>query len=170
MDIALKLHPDYACDAVKAIHVSVARSGALVALRYVVTGTIADLLIAPAAQPERRDGLWQHSCFEVFARAPGDACYREFNFAPSGEWAAYRFAAYRSGMALEETPPPRIRTAAAPERFALEAEVALEPGPLRLALSAVIEERGGRKSYWALAHPEGKADFHHPDSFAYELP
>lgn len=42
--------------------------------------------------------------------------------------------------------------------------------PLRLGLSAVIEEKGGRKSYWALAHPPGKADFHHPDSFVCELP
>ena len=40
----------------------------------------------------------------------------------------------------------------------------------RLGLSAVIEETSGRKSYWALAHPPGKADFHHSDCFALELP
>jgi hypothetical protein len=39
----------------------------------------------------------------------------------------------------------------------------------RLALSAVIEETNGNKSYWALAHPSGKPDFHHKDGFAYEL-
>jgi len=33
--------------------------------------------------------------------------------------------------------------------------------PLHLGLSAVLEETNGRKSYWALAHPPGKADFHH---------
>ena len=42
--------------------------------------------------------------------------------------------------------------------------------PWRLGLSAVIEETTGRKSFWALAHPPGKADFHHPDCFAFELP
>ncbi|HZF44227.1 MAG TPA: hypothetical protein VEZ48_12550 [Sphingomonadaceae bacterium] len=42
--------------------------------------------------------------------------------------------------------------------------------PLRLALSAVIEESAGRKSYWALAHPPGAPDFHHPACFAAELP
>jgi hypothetical protein len=42
--------------------------------------------------------------------------------------------------------------------------------PWRLGLSAVIEETSGRKSYWALAHPPGKPDFHHADCFAYELP
>jgi hypothetical protein len=40
----------------------------------------------------------------------------------------------------------------------------------RLGLSAVIEDMAGGKSYWALAHPPGKADFHHADSFARELP
>jgi hypothetical protein len=39
-----------------------------------------------------------------------------------------------------------------------------------LALSAVIETLDGAKSYWALAHPPGKPDFHHADCFAIELP
>jgi hypothetical protein len=42
--------------------------------------------------------------------------------------------------------------------------------PWHLGLSAVIEENDGRISYWALAHPPGKPDFHHPDCFALELP
>jgi len=41
--------------------------------------------------------------------------------------------------------------------------------PWKLGLSAVIEERNGRKSYWALRHPAGQPDFHHPDCFALEL-
>ncbi len=40
---------------------------------------------------------------------------------------------------------------------------------LRLALSAVIEDSDGGLSYWALAHPRGKPDFHHADSFALTL-
>jgi hypothetical protein len=31
----------------------------------------------------------------------------------------------------------------------------------RIGLAAVIEGTSGHKSYWALAHPPGKADFHH---------
>ena len=42
--------------------------------------------------------------------------------------------------------------------------------PWHLALSAVIEEKNGRMSYWALKHPAGKPDFHHEDCFALELP
>jgi hypothetical protein len=41
---------------------------------------------------------------------------------------------------------------------------------LTLGLSAVIEEKDGTKSYWALAHPPGKPDFHHKDCFALTLP
>jgi hypothetical protein len=42
-------------------------------------------------------------------------------------------------------------------------------GHVRLGLSAVIEEERGMLSYWALKHPTGRPDFHHPDAFALEL-
>jgi hypothetical protein len=37
-------------------------------------------------------------------------------------------------------------------------------GAWRIGLAAVIEDTSGHKSYWALVHPPGKADFHHSDS------
>jgi hypothetical protein len=40
---------------------------------------------------------------------------------------------------------------------------------LHLALAAVIEDHRGQLSYWALEHPVGKPDFHHPDGFTIEL-
>jgi hypothetical protein len=42
--------------------------------------------------------------------------------------------------------------------------------PLRLGLAAVIEDKTGIFSYWALRHPSAKPDFHHPDSLVLELP
>jgi hypothetical protein len=42
--------------------------------------------------------------------------------------------------------------------------------PWHIGLSTIVEERNGRMSYWALAHPPGKPDFHHPACFALELP
>jgi hypothetical protein len=45
----------------------------------------------------------------------------------------------------------------------------LPPLPWRYGLSAVIEEEGGNLSYWAIAHPEGKPDFHAPACFVGEL-
>ena len=41
--------------------------------------------------------------------------------------------------------------------------------PLGLGLSTVVEDNHGRLSYWALRHPSGKPDFHHPDTFALEI-
>jgi hypothetical protein len=39
----------------------------------------------------------------------------------------------------------------------------------RAAVSAVIEQHDGAISYWALAHPAGKPDFHHRDGFVLKL-
>ena len=41
--------------------------------------------------------------------------------------------------------------------------------PSAMNVTAVIEEAGGAKSYWAVAHPEAKPDFHDPACFAAEL-
>ena len=152
------------------------RPGSLV-LRYVVTGRMADLRLPPVAAPARADGLWRHTCFEAFVRASPGAAYYEFNIAPSSQWAAYRFGDYRSGMSVaSEVSAPRIEVQSNGGCFDLRASLALDrlpglPGDTewRLGLSAVIEEAGGGISYWALAHPPGKADFHHSDCLALEL-
>jgi hypothetical protein len=175
----LKLHPDSRCAAVTAVGAEVTRPrAALLALRYVVIGSISDLVLPPPTEPQRTDGLWRHTCFEAFVRAPDDEAYYEFNFAPSSQWAAYRFDSHRQGMApVEELPTPRIELRPTGQGFDLY--VTLELGlatdlppdaPWRLGLSAVIEEVGGHTAYWALAHPPGRADFHHADCFAAELP
>jgi hypothetical protein len=39
-----------------------------------------------------------------------------------------------------------------------------------LGLSAVLEEKDGTKTYWALAHPSEKPDFHAPGCFVARLP
>ena len=176
MHVALKLHPDSLCAAATRIDVEIARPrpGTLL-LSYVVTGRIGDLRRPPVTAAARRDELWRHTCFEAFIRpAPGEAYY-EFNFAPSTQWAAYRFDSYRTGMRIaDEIGAPQIDVQSAPDRYALQATLELSHLPdaarWRLGLAAVIEETSGRKSYWALAHPPGKPDFHHADCFAHELP
>jgi hypothetical protein len=175
----LRLHPDSLCSAVTHIEVNVARpqAGSLL-LSYVVTGKIDDLRIPPVVTAARADELWRHTCFEAFVGSSANAAYYEFNFAPSTQWAAYRFDSYRNGMhAATEMGAPRIEAQSTAERYMLQAALALDwlsdlpaGARWRLGLSAVIEETSGRKSYWALAHPPGQADFHHSDCFAYELP
>ncbi len=170
MRLALKLHPDSLCTAVTGVDVDVARphAGGL-SLSYIVTGKIGDLRLPPVVAPARADELWRNTCFEAFIRAAPGAAYYEFNFAPSTQWAAYRFDGYRTGMRVAAgIGAPRIEVQLEPQCFTLRARLDLWDG--RLGLSAVIEESNGRKSYWALAHPPGKADFHHADCFALELP
>jgi hypothetical protein len=152
------------------------RPGNLV-LRYVVTGKINDLRLPPATAPTRTDELWQRTCFEAFLRASTSAAYYEFNFAPSMQWAAYRFGAYRDEMSVAQVGAPRIDMRSSGDLFELRASLAVEgisglpsDAVWRLGLSAVIEETNGRQSYWALAHPPGRADFHHADGFACEIP
>ncbi len=50
-------------------------------------------VIPEADEPSRADELWQTTCFEAFLREAGADAYREWNFAPSGHWAAYDFSA-----------------------------------------------------------------------------
>ncbi|MDQ3139739.1 MAG: DOMON-like domain-containing protein [Pseudomonadota bacterium] len=169
MRLALHLHPASRCDAANRIAVEVTRTADL-CLRYIVEGDIAAIRVPSPTKSARTDGLWQHTCFEAFVAEGEGAAYAEYNFAPSTHWAAYAFTAPRTGMAPLETVPPRIETVIAPGHFELTATIALDTAaPLRLALSAVIEETNGNKSWWALAHPAAKPDFHHPDSFVCRL-
>jgi len=176
---ALKLHPDSRCSAATGIEVEALRPrpGSLL-LRYFVTGKMSDLRLPSVTAPTRGDELWRHTCFEAFVRAAPGAAYHEFNFAPSMQWAAYRFSGYRSGMSVaREVSAPGVEVRSDSTCYELQAALELDrlpglpsDGVWRLGLSAVIEETGGGKSYWALAHPPGKADFHHSDCFAQELP
>lgn len=162
----LHLHPDSVCEAVSAIEVEAVLSAPdRLSLQFLVTGTMSGLRLPDVTRPMRADGLWQHTCFEAFVRGPGDAYY-EFNLSPSTEWAAYAFDGYRSGMRNLDMTPPVIGLE--PDGLRAELELPRE-APWLLGLSAVIEETSGRKSYWALAHPAGKADFHDPNSFRCEL-
>ena len=170
---ALKLHPDSRCDAATCIEVEGARlrPGNLL-LHYFVTGKMSELRLPPVTQPARADELWRHTCFEAFVWAlPGEAYY-EFNFAPSTQWAAYWFSGRRTGMRVASgISAPRIEVRSNSAGFELQVTLDLpNDSPWRLGLSAVIEETSGRISYWALAHPPGKADFHHSDCFTLELP
>jgi hypothetical protein len=129
-------------------------------------------VIPPPAEPQRAGELWQTTCFEAFLRIPGIEPYREWNFAPSGDWAAYDFASYRGGRADAEVAPPYIRVEDNLIWWALGATIAVDADATwALGLSAILEEKDGPKSYWALAHPSAdRPDFHDPGCFVAHLP
>jgi hypothetical protein len=69
--------------------------------------------------------------------------------------------------------PPQIIVHQAAARFTLDARLhlphLLAREPLRLGLSAVIEDDLGKLSYWALQHPAEKPDFHHAEACILEI-
>jgi hypothetical protein len=148
-----------------------------ITLAYRLWGDMARLLIPEASPPERTDSLWEHTCFEAFIGVADDTAYREFNFSPSGQWAAYAFSAYRRPD--DSTPPinaPQISTRRFASRLEIEAILPAEALPtgatLQIALSAVVEAADtvdGSHSYWALHHPAERPDFHRRDAFILEL-
>jgi hypothetical protein len=169
---SLVRHPETPCAAVDSVVVSGSRGHAgLITLRYQVTGDIARIVIPPDAAPRRGDRLWTTTCFELFTRDPGEENYREYNFSPSGQWAAYSFLAYRQQMTQADIWAPTITTSLNGGALTVDVTfVSPRLGAQHVGASAVIEEKGGAISYWALAHPDGKPDFHHPACFAYQLP
>jgi hypothetical protein len=170
-------HPNSSGTSAYEVEVEIARRAAVLSLIYFVRGDVGQIRVPQKRTPTRTDGLWQSTCFEAFVRRAPSQAYQEFNFSPSLEWAAYRFDDYRRGMTAETTAAaPRIDVHTSESELRLSATLDLSglaalPGTddWRLALSAIIEEESGRKSYWALAHPPGKPDFHQPDGFALDL-
>ena len=175
---ALRRHPESLCVAATRIEVDIARpsAGSLV-LTYIVDGNTSALRLPPVAAPARGGELWQHTCFEAFIGTAAGAAYYEFNFAPSTRWAAYRFSSHRSGMQIAaEIGAPGIETQWASDRYTLQASITVDElsglprdRAWRLGLAAITEDARGGRSYWALAHPPGKPDFHHFDCFALEF-
>jgi hypothetical protein len=160
---SLVAHPSFRPAEVRAITARITPDGDWLRLRWRIEGA-RKLVVPPFAGRGRTDGLWQTTCFELFLQVPGEPGYTELNLSPSERWNAYDFAAYREGMSARAFPREPSCTMRQGEALAIfDAAVpasALPPAPWRLNMTAVIEEEGGTKSFWALAHPEGQPDFH----------
>lgn len=149
----------------------------VLALSYVVEGDIDRLRVPVPQSAVMADKLWQHTCCEIFIACKGHPAYHEFNLAPSGAWAAYAFARYREAVPLApDGLDPHIVVRRAANSLELDALIRLERlspayinAKLALALSAVIEDKDGSRSFWALAHGPGAPDFHRSEAFALEL-
>lgn len=173
---ALVCHPATPCVAITAVTAD-ARwlpDGRL-GFYYVLEGRPAQVRVPVAAQADRVDELWRHTCCEAFVAGTTDGAYTEFNFSPSGAWAAYQFTAYREGMRpVAVVADPVIDVRITEDRIELDALIGSRSVPLReeglhLGLSVVVEELSGVLSYWALVHPVARPDFHHADSFRFAL-
>ena len=146
-------------------------------IRYEIAGPVRDLRLPARSAAPRRDGLWHHTCFEAFLKPDESEAYLEFIFAPSGDWAAYRFASRRNGVqAIDRMTAPEITVARATDRLEVVVRLSLAgigdvrvAGGARLGLAAVLEDAAGRHSYWALTHTGTQPDFHDPRAFTLVL-
>ncbi len=138
-------------------------------------------LVPSVCQPQRRDELWRHTCFELFARRGNQPGYCEFNFSACGDWAAYQFDDYRGTrrdaaqrpieVAVQTLGLAQIQLRARIDlrsAFAIDT-AALELADWRLNCAAVIESIDGSLSYWAAHHPRAQPDFHDPGGFCVAL-
>ena len=174
----LKPHPESAAGPVRELVVAVSRpSKVQLALDYRLVGDLSRVRLPEPRPPVRSDGLWRHSCFEAFIGHLPASHYWEYNFSPSGAWAAYHFTAYREGMAplMKGSPPV---TSSRVDGDVLEFSALLDlawlarapdAAELRLGISAVVEDKERALSYWALEHPAEKPDFHHPGGLVVKL-
>ncbi len=155
---------------------SVELAGSALRARYVLAGDLSAVVIpGPASAPERRDGLWRNTCFEIFCAPQQQARYLEVNASPSGDWNAYSFTSYREGMAPLSVAHfssqcTRLNATELALHFELQLLADHAPGPhCDLGVTAVIEHSDGTRSYWALKHTGERPDFHRRDSFILPL-
>jgi hypothetical protein len=177
MEFTLIPHPDHLPKIEIKVRALVERQGTSgLRFQYTAEGQVGLINFGEWSRGGRTDGLWQHSCYEAFVGPAGGTRYLELNFL-SRRWAAYLFDDYRAGM---RDAPIEPFADSYGEMYATDlqnAAVDLGPlgdsgmaGPLDVALTAIIEETSGHKSYWALAHADGPPDFHNRSCFLAHLP
>ena len=173
----LRPHPNTPCAAVQSLQAEIIpQANGDWLFRYVLQADKQVLRIPALQTPAVTDGLWEHTCLEAFIGVQGETAYREFNFSPSTQWAAYAFCDYRERNVWAASTAPVITVAPTATGLTLEARIAAadlpaNPAqqPWQIGLTAVIETATGEKSYWAVHHPAAKPDFHHRNGFIHEI-
>lgn len=143
---------------------------------YVISGDLQDIVVQPKADIQmRKDNLWKETCLEAFLTPTGSDHYWEVNLSPAGHWNVYRFSAYRAEM-KEEPAVISLPISVKMNNAALTLSTDIDMvnfissnESLHVGISAVIMNKSGRLSYWALAHPGTEPDFHSKESFVLRI-
>jgi hypothetical protein len=171
------------------LDVTLDRDAAALHLDYRLRGDLSLLLLPSPQEALDPDRLWAHTCCEIFLAQAASPAYREYNFSPSGQWAAYAFSAYRQRTAWKNPPAPRMSWQREKNVLRLRVTLpaaALPAVPLQAALAVVVltnsvfpdEQFAPSTSrqtlepacaYYALRHPPGAPDFHHRANFILHL-
>jgi hypothetical protein len=155
---------------------TISRHDTRLAISYLLTGPLQDLVIAPPAdRPARQWVLWEHTCLELFLAPRNASHYWEFNLSPAGYWNLFRLTNYRQGIQEEpafQALPFTVHREPGALRLDLEVDLAaIIPAdqPLEVGVSAVLQSQDGRLSFWALTHPGPEPDFHHRRGFVIKI-
>ena len=174
VSLPLQPHPTDARPSAFNLRFDCAAGAGGLCLTYTLRGPLQTLRLPLAAIPGPADGLWRHTCCELFVAAADSPAYREFNFSPSGQWAAYAFSACRTRDADPQGPPPTLHPAkpgADSLRFDIHLPLSALPawGRLDLGPAMVLEHADGQCSFWAARHCAERPDFHQRDSLVLSI-
>lgn len=157
----LILHPDCTAGQIRSVSADIEPISGGCRARFDLSGDIGAIILPSHRQAQRENDLWKTTCFEIFWQEEGQDKYREFNLSPSSKWAAYDFDSFREGMRDAAVGSMSITMSHGGEELTLEVAIGSDlPLPAQIALNAVIEDKQGNIQYWALAFPDGKAEFH----------
>lgn len=137
-----------------------------------MTGEITPVAMAPREQqPQRKDRLWEQTCFECFISPEKGSAYWEFNLSPAGHWNVYRFDSYRTGMRREKaygSLPIQTQSSAGSFQISCDIDLSvirLHQEKIRMGVCAVVKMTSSEITYWALHHAGTKPDFHKSETF-----
>ena len=144
------------------------KEGASFKVVFELTAGLVDLKfpVFHPASAQRKDKLWEHTCFEIFVGQHGMTNYREINLSPAGDWNVYSFSGYREEMKQDnyfEALPFEVKIMSDQElklEIKIDLKMLQDSSDIDVGLSAVLELNNGEKSYWAVNHPGVVPDFH----------
>ena len=155
------------------LSVKVDRRRDFLVLKYEMTGAIESVLMAEPEVATRRMALWETTCFECFFGVLGQDSYWELNLSTAGHWNVFRLDNYRSGFREElsiQALPVLIDRSVCSLETKLDLNVlGLANSEIELSVTAVIEDKVGAISYWAVCHGGIEADFHLRNSFVIQM-
>lgn len=172
-------HPASPSSPVHQIEVRAARTWSaqsILDIEWRISGDLGSVAM-PDPVAGRSDGLWRTTCLEAFVAVQEEPGYQEFNLSPTDGWASYDFDGYREGM-RRAAAPVWVRREKHGDRLIASARLNLDlptgdsqhQKAVRLGFAAVIEDKDGRLSHWALGHLSDKPDFHDQHTFTLVLP
>ncbi len=146
------------------LKVKVIRDNKLWDILYCLEGDIESINIPQLVEEgQRKDRLWEKTCFELFFFHPKKEEYFEWNFSPDTNWAFYHFKQYRQRHTEPTSNFEMVKINQYTDqrtKMILSARILFDTTEPLLSPCAVISHKNGRKSYFSSTHLREEPDFH----------